>query len=113
VGEEVVAAYSGRFTDSERFFCPVLPSKPSEAATSRSSVVSLSQHPPGRSLATGPAARLDLAAVVVAQLRAAGLSARNIAVSGLCTACRADLFFSHRKEGGGTGRMLAVIGIRP
>jgi YfiH family protein len=113
VGEEVVAAYSGRFTGSERFFRPIVPDNPSKALGSRFPLPFVSQHPPGPSPSKGPAARLDLAAVVVAQLRAAGLSARNIAVSGLCTACQTDLFFSHRKEGGATGRMLAVIGIRP
>jgi copper oxidase (laccase) domain-containing protein len=29
----------------------------------------------------------------------------------LCTACRRDFFFSYRKEGGTTGRLMAVIGI--
>jgi copper oxidase (laccase) domain-containing protein len=31
---------------------------------------------------------------------------------GLCTSCRTDLFFSYRKEQV-TGRMMAVVGIRP
>jgi hypothetical protein len=44
-------------------------------------------------------------------LEEAGIPARNISSSGLCTACRSDLFFSFRKERT-TGRMLAAIGIR-
>jgi len=36
---------------------------------------------------------------------------KRIAVSTLCTKCRADLFFSYRREGSGTGRLMAVIGI--
>jgi hypothetical protein len=36
----------------------------------------------------------------------------HIQVAGFCTACRTDLFFSHRREGKGTGRMMGVIGIR-
>ncbi|WP_248926592.1 peptidoglycan editing factor PgeF [Paenibacillus hamazuiensis] len=43
----------------------------------------------------------------------AGILPSNIEVSTLCTSCRTDLFFSHRKEGGRTGRMAAWIGIRP
>lgn len=41
----------------------------------------------------------------------AGLGPNHIEVSGYCTCCRTDLFFSHRGEGGTTGRMAAFIGI--
>jgi YfiH family protein len=37
----------------------------------------------------------------------AGILSSRIEVSTLCTSCRTDLFFSHRKEGGQTGRMAA------
>jgi hypothetical protein len=55
---------------------------------------------------------LDLKAANRSQLEDAGVSAKSITVSSLCTKCRSDLFFSYRREGSGTGRMLAVIGIR-
>ena len=55
--------------------------------------------------------RLDLRAANRWQLMDVGLSPRNIAVSTLCTGCRTDLFFSYRKEGSGTGRLMSVIGI--
>ncbi|GAB4531839.1 MAG: peptidoglycan editing factor PgeF [Anaerolineae bacterium] len=42
------------------------------------------------------------------QLEAAG--AGTVVVAGLCTACRPDRFFSHRGEGGKTGRFGVVIG---
>ncbi|SDC74704.1 conserved hypothetical protein [Paenibacillus sp. UNCCL117] len=42
----------------------------------------------------------------------AGILPSHIEISGLCTSCRTDLFFSHRKEGGKTGRMAAWIGLR-
>lgn len=45
-------------------------------------------------------------------LLAAGIPPENITVSGLCTSCDTDRFYSHRAEGGRTGRMAAVIGIR-
>jgi copper oxidase (laccase) domain-containing protein len=44
---------------------------------------------------------------------AAGVAAKNISASPLCTSCRTDLLFSYRAEKGVTGRMMAVAGIRP
>ncbi|MFD0682597.1 MULTISPECIES: peptidoglycan editing factor PgeF [unclassified Paenibacillus] len=41
----------------------------------------------------------------------AGIMPQHIEISSLCTSCRTDLFFSHRKEGGKTGRMAAWIGL--
>jgi YfiH family protein len=41
----------------------------------------------------------------------AGILSSHIEVSQLCTSCSTDLFFSHRKEGGSTGRMIAWIGL--
>ncbi|MDD9270043.1 peptidoglycan editing factor PgeF [Paenibacillus sp. GCM10023248] len=45
-------------------------------------------------------------------LRQAGILSSHIEVSQLCTSCRTDTFFSHRREGGSTGRMVAWIGLR-
>lgn len=56
--------------------------------------------------------RLDLAGINRAILEAAGVRARRIADLGLCTACRTDLFFSHRAEKARTGRMMNLILIR-
>jgi YfiH family protein len=50
---------------------------------------------------------LDLKAANRMQLREAGLRASRIGVVDLCTCCRRDLFFSHRRDGFRTGRMLA------
>jgi YfiH family protein len=47
------------------------------------------------------------------QLIAAGVPESQIFVSTLCTHCREDLFYSYRREGESTGRLLAVIGIAP
>jgi YfiH family protein len=44
-------------------------------------------------------------------LLAAGLFKSNIEVSGLCTSCRTDLFFSHRREHGATGRFGVFVGL--
>jgi YfiH family protein len=45
---------------------------------------------------------LDLRRVAEARLRAAGVE--SVEHVDLCTHCRADLFFSHRRDGGVTGR---------
>ncbi len=50
----------------------------------------------------------DLVAVNRAQLLQAGVSPDRIAVSGLCTACQSDWFFSYRRDGL-TGRMAALL----
>jgi YfiH family protein len=50
---------------------------------------------------------LDLAAVARAKLAEAGVE--DVHDVGLCTMCRTDLFFSHRAEGGDTGRQAGVV----
>ena len=50
---------------------------------------------------------LDLRAVAEARLRAAGVE--QVEHVDLCTSCRADLFFSHRRDGGVTGRQAGVV----
>lgn len=52
---------------------------------------------------------LDLWATNRLILEEAGLLPAHISVSGLCTKCRRDLFYSHRRDGKETGRMAAVL----
>lgn len=49
--------------------------------------------------------RLDLPGLNRHLLEQAGVRPEHITASGLCTGCRTDWFFSHRREGGRTGRM--------
>lgn len=42
----------------------------------------------------------------------AGILPTHIEICGMCTGCRTDLFYSHRKENGATGRMASWIGLR-
>jgi polyphenol oxidase len=56
---------------------------------------------------------LDLRKANRSQLIAAGLLAKNIFVSDLCTACHTGLLFSHRREGPLSGRLMSAIGLRP
>jgi YfiH family protein len=53
---------------------------------------------------------VDLKAANAAQLKASGIT--EIEISDYCTLADNDVFFSHRKEQGITGRMLAVIGFQ-
>jgi YfiH family protein len=55
---------------------------------------------------------LDLVEANRRQLLDCGVREENIWSSDLCTACRTDLLFSHRKEKGITGRMVGAIGIK-
>jgi copper oxidase (laccase) domain-containing protein len=59
----------------------------------------------------GPQIHLDLWEANRRQLLDAGLAAENIWVTGECTQCHPEKYFSHRGEQGFTGRMLSVIGI--
>jgi len=56
--------------------------------------------------------RLDLPKANRAQLLAAGVHEKNIFSSGLCTACHPSLFFSYRKQGPRSGRLLAAIALK-
>jgi YfiH family protein len=53
---------------------------------------------------------VDLKATNTAQLQILGIT--QIEISDYCTVANNDLFYSHRKEQGITGRMLAVIGFQ-
>jgi len=56
---------------------------------------------------------LDQARANRKQLLEAGIPPEQVVISSLCTQCRPDLFFSHRREGPRAGRLLSVIGIAP
>ncbi len=53
--------------------------------------------------------RVDLVSANRMLLEAAGIPSAQIEVIDLCTSCREDLFFSHRRDRGVTGRQLAFI----
>lgn len=58
-----------------------------------------------------PLYETDFAAEIAAQLREAGVG--GVRDSGVCTGRRVDLYYSYRVERGETGRMLAVLALRP
>ncbi len=55
--------------------------------------------------------RLDLILANVWQLRDMSVKEERIFSTGLCTSCRKDLFFSHRRDQGKAGRMIAYAGL--
>jgi YfiH family protein len=55
---------------------------------------------------------LDLAGLNRFILVAAGVPAQSIITSRYCTSCHPELFFSHRREAGKTGRMAGGIALR-
>jgi hypothetical protein len=111
VGEEVVEAFQRRFPRADKFFRKV--TEPPALHSKRRPLSFLNMQPPGHDSACAATIHLDLGAVAQDQLLAAGLAPHNVAAVDFCTACRADLFYSYRKEGSRTGRTMAVIGIFP
>lgn len=86
VGAEIVQAFREKFPRASELFAPTRE---------------------GRAL-------VDLQRANREQLVEAGVSGERIHTLPLCTICRADLFFSHRREHklyGETGRLLSVIGV--
>jgi YfiH family protein len=105
VGTEVSSAYLAQFPNAAEWFDEL------RTGDEPNPLQWLTMMPPGHQ-PPPKNVHLDLRKANRAQLLAAGLSARNIFVSDLCTACRPDLLFSYRKQGPQSGRLLSVIGIR-
>jgi YfiH family protein len=54
----------------------------------------------------------DLWLAIKLMLISIGVQEENITISGLCTCCNTDLFFSHRRDKGSTGSLSSIIEIR-
>ena len=109
VGSEVAVAFHSQFPNAREWF-----DGPFDALASGENDPNwlpwLTMKPPGHA-PPPPRVHLDLVAANCAILAEAGVPSVQIFQSGLCTACRTDLFFSYRRERV-TGRLMAVIGIR-
>jgi polyphenol oxidase len=108
VGTEVRDQFASQFAYAAELFRE---SKDSDPIRKKYPLLFLSARPPGHS-DLPKKIFLDLVEANRRQMIDAGVPAENIAASPLCTSCRTDLLFSHRKEKGITGRMMAVVGIR-
>jgi YfiH family protein len=105
VGTELVSKFTAQFADAQAWFDEL------RTGDEPNPLQWLNMMPPGHQ-PPPKNVRLDLRKANRAQLLAAGLAGKNIYTSDLCTACSRGLFFSYRGEGAGSGRLMAVAGIR-
>jgi YfiH family protein len=108
VGPEVRVQFEAQFAYADKLFREI---KELDPVREKYPMLFLTARAPGHS-ELPIQLFLDLAEANRLQLLDAGLSAKNIYASPLCTACRTDLLFSYRKEKGVTGRSMAAVGIR-
>jgi YfiH family protein len=108
VGEEVLSSFESQFQYFLALFHEVYDCDP---VRMKYPMLFLTQRAPGHS-PIGPSLHLDLVEANRRQLVDAGVKPRAIKLLGGCTACRPELFFSHRASQGHAGRMMSVIGIR-
>lgn len=108
VGPEVQAQFEAQFAYGDALFREI---KELDPVREKYPMLFLTARAPGHS-ELPVQLFLDLVEANQRQLLDAGVSARNIHVSPLCTMCRTDLLFSYRKEKGVTGRMMGAVGIR-
>ena len=109
VGDEVRGEFDSQFVYSDELFCEVYDSDP---VKEKYPLLFMTARAPGHSN-IGPSLHLDLMEANRRQLLDAGLKTEAIHVTGDCTSCCTDRYFSYRAEHGFTGRMFSAIGIRP
>jgi YfiH family protein len=109
VGDEVLSSFESQFFYASELFHEVYDTDP---VRTKYPMLFLTQRAPGHS-PIGPSLHVDLVEANRRQLLDAGLKAGSIHLTGGCTNCHRDLFFSHRASQGNAGRMMSVIGIRP
>jgi polyphenol oxidase len=106
VGADFVTKFTAQFADAADYF------DEARSGEEPNPLLWMNMMPPGHQ-PPPKNVHLDLRKANLSQLLAAGLRVQNIYTSNLCTSCRTDLLFSYRKEGARSGRLLAVVGIRP
>lgn len=108
VGPEVAKEFHAQFSQAREWFDSPFDSLVADG-NDPNWLPWLTMKPPGHQPPL-PTAHLDLIAANRAILIDAGIPAKKVFPSGLCTGCRLDLFFSYRRERS-TGRQMAAIGI--
>lgn len=109
VGEEVVSEYECQFPYSSSLLSI---QKPHKKFVNKKYALMRSERWRGAPCSDGRTIHLDLVKANVRQLEEAGVNQSHIYSGAPCTSCHPELFFSHRRDAGHTGRMLGVIGIR-
>ncbi len=108
VGEEIRSKFEAQFSYGASLFHEV---KDSDPVREKYPLLFLTARAPGHSVLPKKIF-LDLAKANRQQLLGAGVRARYIESSSLCTNCNSELLFSYRAERGKTGRLMGVAGIR-
>lgn len=108
VGEEVRSEFVSQFAYAAELFTEVSDSDP---VREKYPLLFLTARAPGHSN-LGPSLHLDLFEANRRQLIDAGVRAEAITVTGDCTRCQNNRYFSYRAEQGFTGRMLSAVGVR-
>jgi polyphenol oxidase len=110
VGEEVRTRFESQFDYAAELFRE---SAESDPVREKYPMLFLTARAPGHSYGLLPKKIfLDLVEANRRQLIAAGVRAKNIEATPLCTNCHPELLFSYRAEKAKTGRMMAAAGIR-
>ncbi|MBI3934730.1 MAG: peptidoglycan editing factor PgeF [Acidobacteria bacterium] len=109
VGEEVAADYESQFLYSSSL---LVIQKPQKKFVDKKYALMRSERWRGTPSHDGRIIHLDLVEANVRQLQEAGLDRAQIYAEAPCTSCHPELFFSHRRDAGHTGRMMGLIGIR-
>jgi YfiH family protein len=111
VGQEVRDQFESQFAYGSKLFHET---KESDEIHERYPLLFLTARAPGHSEHVLPKKIfLDLVEANRRQLLDAGVPAKHVSTSPLCTSCHTDLLFSYRKEKEAAGRLLAVAGIKP
>jgi YfiH family protein len=108
VGEEVRNRFETQFAYAADLFREV---KESDPVREKYPLLFLTARAPGHSRLPVKLF-LDLVEANRRQLIDAGVAAKNIEASALCTACRLDLLFSFRADKGVTGRLMGLVGMK-
>lgn len=99
VGDDVLRVFQEEAPKAQKYFSPTDSQEPLSPKK-----IDQKGHRQG-----GDKFLLDLVAANLDQLMQVGIAQANIVISPDCTVCRGELYFSHRREGEETGRMMAVI----
>jgi YfiH family protein len=108
VGAEVAEEFEGQFVYAAKLLTRKADQTALEAKYSRlfKTYKSFDEVP------ESPQLYLDLVLANVTQLHEAGVAPSHVYADAPCTSCHPELFFSHRRDAGYTGRMMGAIGIR-
>jgi hypothetical protein len=111
VGQEVRDRFESQFAYAADLFHET---KESDEIHERYPLLFLTARAPGHSESHFPKKIfLNLVEANRRQLIDAGVPAKHITASPLCTSCHTDVLFSYRKEKDAAGRLMAVAGIKP